>query len=199
MGGAAAAGGESPRSLRPAPNDDRAAHAASDSFDLGSTEQALRHNEQHSEDNQEGDGILIIRRDVACAERLQQTKKEAPDHRAEGAAYAAEHCARKSLKRQQRSDIIAGQRDRSDEDSCDRPNRRRYDEREVDDAPGIDPDEARRKPVGGSGDDRLAEQGTINHPPKQCYDDSRTSKHDEALWQDGGATEADRVGAEQRR
>ena len=83
------------------------------------------------EKHDDGDRVLVLRRHVAGAERLEQPEQQAADHGADRAAHAAEHGGGKTLQRQQRADIVAGQRDRRDEDAADRADGRRQREGQV--------------------------------------------------------------------
>jgi hypothetical protein len=92
----------------------------SDPFHGPSSEQALRHGEQDEKDNDEGEGVLVCRTDVTNPQRFEQPEQQSARNSAKRIAHAAEHRGRKSLQRQQRTDIVTRERDRRDQDTGDR-------------------------------------------------------------------------------
>src|SRR5258707_1353373 len=78
------------RPARSASHCDDRTMPASDPLHHAPPEQALRHGEQHDENDDEGERILVGRADVACPERLEQAEQEPARHRAERITHAAE-------------------------------------------------------------------------------------------------------------
>src|SRR5690606_9996299 len=69
----------------------------SDFFDFGTAKQAGRHEDQHDDQDRESCDILILDRKVSRPERLDQSDREASEHRARQRAYAAENRGRERL------------------------------------------------------------------------------------------------------
>src|SRR4051794_14603190 len=82
-GGRAAAGGGGGGSR---PTVAKALHLLGDLL----AEQAARRDEQHQQEDQEGEGILVGRRDIGCDESLHDADEERADDRAGDAAKAAD-------------------------------------------------------------------------------------------------------------
>src|SRR5215831_17062106 len=69
--------------------------------------------------------ILVLRGDVAGGKCLERSEQQSADDRSDGAADAAEHGRGETLERKQRSDVVARQRDGTDQDARHRADRRR--------------------------------------------------------------------------
>src|ERR1700745_2487723 len=94
-------------------------------FDRRSAEQSARDGEQDDQDDEERDRILVLRGDIAGGKCLEQPEQQSADPRSDGAADAAEHGRGETLERQQGSDVVARERDGTDQDARQRADRRR--------------------------------------------------------------------------
>ena len=116
----------------------------------------------------------------------------APD----GAADAAEHDGGEAFQRQQRASIVAGERNRRDQNARNRADGRRQRETGTDDDTRVNSHKSRGHAVGGGRDHCLAEQRSVDEGPQQHHNDQRTGEYNEALGENGGTANADRITAE---
>src|SRR5215208_7326298 len=113
-------------------------------LDHAPPEEAVRRRKEHEENDQERERVLVGGADVSGAERLEEPEQQAARDRSQWTAHPAEHRRRKAFQREERSYVVARQRDRRDQDTRDGADRRRASEGERHDERGIDSDESRR-------------------------------------------------------
>src|SRR5919108_3585552 len=162
-------------------------------------EQPTRHGKQNDQDDQERDRVLILRGDVAGGKSLEQSEQQSADHRSDSTADAAEHGGGETFERQHGADVVARERDGSDQDARHRADRGRNRKGQGNDGARIDADETGGEFVRGGRDPRPARQSALDERPQQHDDDHRSGEHYQALRQDGSTADADRIAADKRR
>ncbi len=143
----------------------------------GAPEQPAGPEEQHQQDHDEGDRVLVARRDETGPEGFKDAQQQATRDRPHRVAHPAQDGGGKALQPQHHPRVVGREGDGSDQHSRHCPQQRGEPVGQQQHPADVDPHERGRGRVAGAGEQRLADRRPAKEPAHH-QDEDRGAAHD---------------------